>query len=190
MSSPAVSSAAPSPSAGPHSSCSGGGGSRAARSEVRERRRVPMNCRRALTIAAALLLAVPMACGSSTRGGGAPPARDSAVIVGSFDFAESRLLAEIYSQALERGGIPVRRAFGMGPRELVYPSLPQGLVDVVPEYAGTLLRFLDLNGDGFTGSSDATHKRLVERLTGTQATALAPSPAQNTNAFVVLRTRA
>ena len=54
----------------------------------------------------------------------------------SFDFAESRLLAEIYAQALERAGVPVRRAFGLGPRELVASGAREGLVDVVPEYAG------------------------------------------------------
>ena len=36
------------------------------------------------------------------------------VTVASFDFAESRLLAEIYAEALERAGVPVRRAFGLG----------------------------------------------------------------------------
>ena len=62
----------------------------------------------------------------------------------SFDFAESRLLAEIYSQALDRAGLPVRRAFGLGPRELVAPALREGLVDVVPEYAGTAVQFLSI----------------------------------------------
>ena len=32
-----------------------------------------------------------------------------AVVVASFNFDESRLLGEIYAQALERAGIPVRR---------------------------------------------------------------------------------
>ena len=71
-------------------------------------------------------------------------ARGEPVTVASFDFAESRLLAEIYAQALERAGLPVRRAFGLGPRELVAPALASGLVDVVPEYAGTAVQFLSL----------------------------------------------
>src|SRR5689334_5578786 len=39
---------------------------------------------------------------------------DATVTVGSFGFAESRLLAELYSQALEQAGYPVQRAFDLG----------------------------------------------------------------------------
>ena len=55
--------------------------------------------------------------------------RDDTITVGSFDFAESELLAEIYSQALEGDGYDVRRAFGLGPREFVLPALAGGLVE-------------------------------------------------------------
>src|SRR3954468_20399648 len=68
--------------------------------------------------------------------------RGPAVTVASFDFAESRLLAEVYAQALERAGLPVRRAFDLGPRGLVLPALEQHLVDVVPEYVGSALQAL------------------------------------------------
>ena len=65
--------------------------------------------------------------------------RPEAVVVASFDFAESRLVAEIYAQALEGEGITVDRQLNLGPRELVVPALRQGFVDVVPEYAGSAL---------------------------------------------------
>jgi osmoprotectant transport system substrate-binding protein len=64
---------------------------------------------------------------------------EGSVVVASFDFAEGRLLAEIYAQALEDEGIEVRRELDLGPRELVLPALRQGLIDVVPEYAGSAL---------------------------------------------------
>ena len=66
-------------------------------------------------------------------------APEGSVTVASFDFEESQLLAEIYAQALEDEGIEVRRQLNLGPRELVLPALRQGLVDVVPEYAGSVL---------------------------------------------------
>ena len=73
--------------------------------------------------------------------------RDDTITVGSFDFAESELVAEIYSQALEGDGYHVRRAFGLGPREFVLPALAGGLVEVVPEYAGSALQFSSLASD-------------------------------------------
>ena len=69
---------------------------------------------------------------------------DDAITVASFDFAESELLAEIYGQALEAGGYHVERALRLGPRELVEPALVSGLIEFVPEYAGTALQFLGL----------------------------------------------
>ena len=45
------------------------------------------------------------------------------ITVGSFDFTESVVLAEVYSQALEAAGFRVERAFGLGPREFVGPAL-------------------------------------------------------------------
>jgi osmoprotectant transport system substrate-binding protein len=58
--------------------------------------------------------------------------RDDRFVVASFDFTESRLLAEIYAQALEADGVEVRREMDLGPRELVLPALRQGFVDAVP----------------------------------------------------------
>jgi osmoprotectant transport system substrate-binding protein len=113
--------------------------------------------------------------------------RDDPVTVASFDFAESRLLAEIYAQALERTGVPVRRAFGLGPRELVAPALREGLVDVVPEYAGTAVQFLSAGRAHPEADVAVTHAALVRALQGTVARALAPAPAQDANVFVVRR---
>ena len=68
-----------------------------------------------------------------------PTAPGGAVVVASFNFPESELLAAIYGLAIRHAGIPVRLELDLGPRELVQPALQQGLVDVVPEYLGTAL---------------------------------------------------
>jgi osmoprotectant transport system substrate-binding protein len=115
---------------------------------------------------------------------------DDAITVGSFDFAESELVAELYSQALERADVEVHRAFGIGPRELVAPALAQGLIELVPEYAGTALQFHSLGADKATADVAATHDALVEALRGSNLTALAAAPAQDANTFVVTRTEA
>ena len=93
---------------------------------------------RAVLIAACAGLAVTLsACTSSTghvSPAAGPAGRPGAVItVGSFDFPESVLLAQIYGQALAAGNFPVRILPDLGPRELVDPALMNGLLQLISE---------------------------------------------------------
>ena len=115
---------------------------------------------------------------------------DNAITVGSFDFAESELLAEVYSQALETGGYRVKRAFNVGPREFVAPALSRGLVELVPEYAGAALQFQSLGAQSSTADIGLTHNRLIRALAPSRVNALTPAPAQDANTFVVTRATA
>ena len=124
---------------------------------------------------------------SSTHPTSSSALGDDAITVGSFNFAESDVLAEIYSQALEGGGYHVVRAFDLGPREFVAPALSQGLLELVPEYAGTALRFASLGSRVPTADVNATHDGLVRTLAKSHVTALTPAPAQDANTFVVTR---
>ena len=73
------------------------------------------------------------------------------------------------------------------PRELVAPALANGLIDFVPEYAGTAVQFLSL-GDAPAGSRRRGDPRaLVDALKARDVTALDAAPAQDANAFVVRR---
>jgi osmoprotectant transport system substrate-binding protein len=108
-----------------------------------------------------------------------------ALIVASFDFPESETLANVYAEALRAHGYPARVMDDLGPRELVEPALYRGLVDVVPEYAGSALSFLSLGADDGTSSTSATVARLRQALLGHGLTALQPSAAQDANAVVV-----
>lgn len=58
------------------------------------------------------------------------------VRVGSKDFTESVILAEILAQMLERRGIAVERQFELG-GNLAHDALLSGNLDVYPEYTGT-----------------------------------------------------
>jgi osmoprotectant transport system substrate-binding protein len=107
--------------------------------------------------------------------------------VGSFDFAESRLLAEIYSQALEANGFRVDRAFDLGSREFVIPALDAGLIDFVPEYAGTALQFASLGVTTPKATVGATRDALAGALRPRGLAVLEPAPAQNVNALVVTK---
>jgi osmoprotectant transport system substrate-binding protein len=100
------------------------------------------------------------------------------------------LLAEIYSQALESGGVRVERALALGPGEFAGPALSLGLIELLPEYAGTALTFRSLGTAEPGSDAAATHRDLERVLEGTDVTALASAPGQNANTFVVTRATA
>jgi osmoprotectant transport system substrate-binding protein len=83
--------------------------------------------RRALT----LLAASPMLARCAYD-----PAR---VRVGSKNFTESFLIAEIYAQALENAGMRVERIFNLGSTEIAMAAMERGNIDCYPEYTGTAL---------------------------------------------------
>ncbi len=58
------------------------------------------------------------------------------IVVGSKDFTESVILAEILAQILEKQGIAVERRFELG-GNIPHESLLSGQIDVYPEYTGT-----------------------------------------------------
>lgn len=63
----------------------------------------------------------------------------SHVRVGSKNFTESFIIAEIYSQALERAGMPVERLFNLGSTQIAMAAMARGSIDCYPEYTGTAL---------------------------------------------------
>ena len=136
-----------------------------------------------------ILLILPLSLIGCGRSG--PPVTsvldDDAITVGSFNFPESDVLAEIYAQALEGRGFHVERELDVGPRELLIPALQRGLVEMVPEYAGSLLGFF-----GGSASSDAatTHQRLAVELAPRGLTALSAARAEDRNAFAISATTA
>jgi osmoprotectant transport system substrate-binding protein len=144
-----------------------------------------------LALVVALVAALGTTACSGSGDSDADEARDDdQIVVGSFDFAESKLLAALYGNALARHGYDVGFRLGIGPREIVDPALHQGLVDVVPEYAGTAAQFLGVS-DRVSPTDDAeAHARLRAAARRIGVVALAPSPAQDANAFVVRRSTA
>jgi osmoprotectant transport system substrate-binding protein len=139
-------------------------------------------------VCAAWLLAT--ACGVSPDAQRTSVLEDDAISVASFDFPESTVLAEVYAQALEGAGFRVERELGLGPRELVEPALQRGLVELVPEYAGSALTFVTLGGAPPTSDRDATNRALAAALAPRGITALDPAPAQDQNGFAVTRATA
>ena len=95
---------------------------------------------------AALLLA---GCGGGDPLGqntAAPPTSGGAsgpIVVGSANFTESAIIAEIYSQALAAKGIQSSTKLNIGSREVYIKALQDSSISLVPEYTGNLLGFVD-----------------------------------------------
>jgi len=61
------------------------------------------------------------------------------VKVGSKNFTEQFVLAEIYAQALEAAGIKVERKINLGGTLIAHKALEEKEIDFYPEYTGTIL---------------------------------------------------
>lgn len=136
-----------------------------------------------LLLAPVMVLALA-ACGSDDAdSGGDGGGATETVTVGSFNFPESTILAEIYAQALEDAGITVERQLDIGARELIYPDLEGGAIDLLPEYLGSALT-VRFEGEA-TADVDATLEALNGELEAVGLTALEPAEAEDKNVFVV-----
>lgn len=112
------------------------------------------------------------------------------VTVGSTNFYEQEILGEIFAQTLEGNGMTVERKFQLGNREIVFPALESGEIDILAEYAATVLEHV--NGAAGEASTDpeATAAKLRERLAPKGLTALNPAEATDQNGFVVTQATA
>ena len=93
------------------------------------------------------------------------------VVVGSANFPEDELLAEIYVLALQSKGVKVTSKFNIGTRETYYPEIKNGTITILPEYNGALL----------TTSVDPTSKAATTAQVNAALTAKLPSTLEVLN---------
>jgi osmoprotectant transport system substrate-binding protein len=136
-------------------------------------------------MALALLAACQAGPNQAADAGREVGAGGGAVVVASFNFPESEVLAAIYGLAIGHAGIPVRLEFGLGPRELVQPALEQGLVDVVPEYLGTALTSLAADQGVPMADPAPVRAALARALARWHVEVMTPAAAQDQNGVVV-----
>jgi osmoprotectant transport system substrate-binding protein len=139
--------------------------------------------KRSLAALAAVLALITAACGSSNPLGGGEVSGDlKSIVVGSADFPESKIIAEIYAQALEANGFTVGRQFGIGSRETYIPAVKDHSIDLIPEYTGNLLQYFDPK----TKATDPTSVELaLYRALPGDLSILAPSPANDQDTVAV-----
>lgn len=147
-------------------------------------------------VALTLVLALAAgACGDDDddevgAGGGQGEGAGGSLTIASANFSENVILASMYSQALEARGYDVTERFNLGNRELIYTALEQGQVDIVPEYVGTALEFLNKGAGEASGDAEATATKLRERFAEQGVSVLEVSPAADQNAFAVTKATA
>ncbi len=135
------------------------------------------------TIMLALALPALGACGSTNPMGGGSVSGDlKSVVVGSADFPESKIIAEIYAQVLQTNGFTVERKFGIGSRETYIPALRDHSIDVIPDYTGNLLQFF--KPDNTVTDPDKVELALYQALPGDLAM-LVPSSATDSDTVAV-----
>ncbi|GAA4636317.1 hypothetical protein GCM10023196_085580 [Actinoallomurus vinaceus] len=111
-----------------------------------------------------------------------PPSAPPTVTVGSANFPESHLLAEIYAQALEAKRIRVIRRFDLGDRETYFSQVASGQIQVMPEYNGALAESLDHTGEA-VGTDEVN--AVLRRVLPPQLQMLASARAEDKDSVTV-----
>ncbi|MEV6759433.1 ABC transporter substrate-binding protein [Streptomyces sp. NPDC051105] len=104
------------------------------------------------------------------------------VVVGSNNFAESILIADIYGEALKAKGVKVTYKSNIGSRETTYGLLKNGSISVLPEYNGALLAYLDPKA---TPKTVEETTKAVEAKLDSKLTLLDPADAQDKDTVTV-----
>ncbi|CAM5568691.1 MULTISPECIES: ABC transporter substrate-binding protein [Streptomyces] len=135
----------------------------------------------ALAAAAALLTGCSSSDDKSDPLAEDKPSGDT-VVVGSNNFAESVLIADLYGEALKAKGIKVSYKPNIGSRETTYGLLKNGSVTVLPEYNGSLLAYLDPKAP--QESAEAVNTAVKSKLDA-KLTLLESSPAEDKDSVSV-----
>lgn len=104
-----------------------------------------------LSAVIAVLMVALAACGAKSNplsggaAGGSSPAASSgsSLVIGSANFTENEVLAELYAQAITAKGEKATTHLNIGSREVYIKALKDGSISVVPEYTGNLLQYFD-----------------------------------------------
>lgn len=151
-------------------------------------RRPSTRRRSLLAIGAAAALALLTACANPMPGGGDAPdgtTGDGPIVVGSANFTESEILGNLYAEALRAKGFEVETRFGIGSREAYLPALADGSIDVIPDYTGNLLLYLDAEAD--VASPETIEAALPAALEQRGLVMLAPASAEDKDSVAVTR---
>jgi osmoprotectant transport system substrate-binding protein len=154
-----------------------------------------MSYRRPLIAAVAMAAASALlaACGSSTGGStaGGATAKKPTITIGTENFEEAEIVANLYGDVLTHAGYPVKVEPPLGTRAVVVPAIEHGQIDLEPDYAASLLGYLHGGNPQPAGDQIATAVAADQKaLTSFGVTVLPASNALDTNVFAVTKATA
>jgi osmoprotectant transport system substrate-binding protein len=123
--------------------------------------------------------------GSNPLSGGTS---SGSVVVGSANFPESEVLAEVYALALQKAGVKATTKLNIGAREIYYPQVQKGAITIIPEYNGTLLT-VEVDKTSTAKTTAEVDAALAAKLPST-LTVLNPAPAQDSDSMTVTQATA
>ncbi|MFE0176550.1 ABC transporter substrate-binding protein [Streptomyces sp. NPDC059002] len=117
-------------------------------------------------------------------GGGGGGSSKGGVTIGTANFTENQVLGYLYAAALEAAGVKTNVRPNLGTREILIPALRGGDIDLLPEYQGALLHYLDPEAKA-TEEGEMQNALAVRLPRGLQI--LPYGRAEDSDAFVVTR---
>jgi len=124
--------------------------------------------------------------GASSSG---PAASATKVTIGAQDFGESKILAEIYKQGLAAKGFTTDIQTLGGFRDLEVKAFEGNTINFAPEYAASMLEFLNGKKGEATSDVAATVNKLGTQLEAKGLAAFTASDAVDTNALVMTKAK-
>jgi osmoprotectant transport system substrate-binding protein len=124
---------------------------------------------------------------SASSSGGSNPlsggGSSKQVVVGSANFPENEVLAEVYALALKAKGVNVSTKLNIGAREVYYPQVQKGAITIIPEYNGTLLT-VEADPSSTAKTTADVDAALMAKLPSS-LTVLNAAPAEDSDAITV-----
>ncbi|MGV2915956.1 ABC transporter substrate-binding protein [Streptomyces alfalfae] len=122
--------------------------------------------------------------GGGAGGGGGGGSSKGGVTIGTANFTENQVLGYLYAAALEAEGVETSVRPNLGTREILIPALKGGDIDLLPEYQGALLHYLDPKAEA-TEEGEMQNALAMALPRGLQI--LPYGRAEDSDAFVVTR---
>lgn len=133
---------------------------------------------------ATALVGFGTAASAATKAHSVQRASSSTIVIGNEGFTESDIMQYIYGDLLQNIGYKVSYK-STGSRQDAIPALEAGKLDVVPDYAGSLLLYLNKTATKAAGSVTTAEQGINAALKSKGAVALPGTAGLDQNVFVV-----
>ncbi|MFE4828923.1 ABC transporter substrate-binding protein [Streptomyces sp. NPDC056672] len=122
--------------------------------------------------------------GQGTGGGAGGGSSAGGITIGTANFTENQILGHLYATVLEAVGVRTTVRANLGTREILIPALRGGDIDLLPEYQGALLHYLDAKATA-TEEGEMQNALAIALPAGLQV--LPYGRAEDSDAFAVTR---